>query len=269
MSSEFRSLDMETSNVPVWCELGIQDSTLLLRVPIEAQAYLEAQLRAPGEFRAVQFLTEACNADSFIPPRGGAWGFDGALSQGDETDGWIEHSAPLPTPSQSAKTWSRRRKLSASLQIPCMLLDLTGVETTTNRAQLMLVEMEIARAREPHGAPISAKFSQQFCRWVAHILGDQEGIYDYEPVSDAMKKAFAHMCESTPYMDQRFQAQLRSPGRIDLTCPGDRTSLNPTYAPSDSSGYEIHPHNVDDTLQQLTLLAGLAKLHELARADGF
>jgi hypothetical protein len=64
---------------------------------------------------------------------------------------------------------------------------------------------------------------------------------------------------------------VESDGRPIITCPGnacdfavypDGVDLGESYPK------EMHSHNVDTPTQQLSLLYGLACLHDLARADG-
>jgi hypothetical protein len=88
-----------------------------------------------------------------------------------------------------------------------------------------------------------------------------------EAVVDAMKKADNHMWPSdTRY--GRFGALFRKPKWLNLDVPGDACGLDPGGYHDESlgHGYTLHPHNVDSSLQQLTFLAGLEKLHDLVRA---
>lgn len=61
-----------------------------------------------------------------------------------------------------------------------------------------------------------------------------------------------------------FRASVHNEdGWLNITCPGNGCGLNPGSLGIDPGrGYEFSSHNVDSPHQQLTLLAGLAALHE-------
>jgi hypothetical protein len=88
-----------------------------------------------------------------------------------------------------------------------------------------------------------------------------------QPVVDAMKKAYLHMWPEKSTWG-RFGALFRKPKRLDLKVPGDACDLGTEWSNHEGldEGYTLEPHNVDSSLQQLTFIAGLAKLHDLVRA---
>jgi len=86
-----------------------------------------------------------------------------------------------------------------------------------------------------------------------------------------MKKAYNRMWGIEGYNKYDFRADLKSGGGLCMSCPGDACGIHPSSwhdVERDNIGYEFASHNVDNFLQQLTLLSGLACLHDLARKAG-
>ena len=85
----------------------------------------------------------------------------------------------------------------------------------------------------------------------------------------AMKTAHGYMLgrtESSP----RFRASVDSSnGWLRVDCPGDACQIYPSHGDDikEGRGYEFACHNVDTPAQQLTLLAGLAALHDRVRKE--
>lgn len=53
-----------------------------------------------------------------------------------------------------------------------------------------------------------------------------------------------------------------------LNCPGNACGIHPViHWEEGENGYKFSCHNVDTPMQQLTLLAGLATLHDKARQE--
>ncbi len=66
-----------------------------------------------------------------------------------------------------------------------------------------------------------------------------------------------------------FRAQVDGEkGWLNVQCPGSGCGLCPSHHGIERGrGYEFDSHNVDSPIQQLTLLAGLAALHDRARRE--
>jgi hypothetical protein len=65
----------------------------------------------------------------------------------------------------------------------------------------------------------------------------------------------------------QFRVHTRAPKKIFFNIPGDACDLSPECFVDQhhEGGYWLVPHNVDSSIQQLTFLMGLAKLHDLVR----
>lgn len=83
-------------------------------------------------------------------------------------------------------------------------------------------------------------------------------------MEDAMRKAYVRMLRAD-YLDSlSFRASVENErGWLNVSCPGSACGLHPTdHFMRDGYGFEFSSHNVDTPAQQLTLLAGLAALHD-------
>ncbi len=78
------------------------------------------------------------------------------------------------------------------------------------------------------------------------------------------------MWDSDSFSRHSFQADLKNGGGLCMSCPGDACGIHPSdwYDVGKESGYRFSCHNTDNYMQQLTLLSGLACLHDLARKAG-
>lgn len=85
----------------------------------------------------------------------------------------------------------------------------------------------------------------------------------FPDVEEAMKKvwekSFGHLAD---FEKDYFQADTRK-GMLILNVPGDACGICPDHW-EDESGYGFGDHNVDHPVHALTLLAGLAALHDNA-----
>lgn len=89
-------------------------------------------------------------------------------------------------------------------------------------------------------------------------------------VENAMVVAFDRMLGLRPYRKQDFFASIAdNKGWLNIGCPGDACELHPAdhFRSGLTEGYDFTCHNVDTPMQQLTLVAGLAALHDLARKE--
>lgn len=86
----------------------------------------------------------------------------------------------------------------------------------------------------------------------------------------AMKTAYKRMFGPDHIDEYSFHAYVAYKGGwLNVGCPGNACGLNPTSqgVTEKGKGYEFACHNVDTPAQQITLLAGLAALHDKARKE--
>lgn len=123
---------------------------------------------------------------------------------------------------------------------------------------------------DEHFSPafIEGWFSNRLTQWLVNI-----GVHEAFPsVITAMQDTYVKLYDvpkHVPLHHHEFEAQS-SNGNIMLSCQGNRCGINPEpHALNEiTEGYPFGCHNVDTLEQQLTLLAGLAAFHDLARKSG-
>mgnify|MGYP001601839880 CR=1 FL=1 len=91
-------------------------------------------------------------------------------------------------------------------------------------------------------------------------------------ISTAMRTTWKAIIDARYKPSTRdFYTQITSDGRFSLNCPGNACDLSiypdQIFRGDSNSPVQFSCHNLDSAHQQLALLAGLAKLCELARKD--
>lgn len=136
----------------------------------------------------------------------------------------------------------------------------------TNSASPQLLSVETMFKQDMHGSSLWGKYSVPLVNWLGG-LGRWKRTELLEMVR-AMRIAYTHMAGRV-YSDIAFQAVVENNrGWLNVSCPGNACDLNPdSHEWKHGEGYEFSSHNVDSPIQQLTLLAGLAALHDWARKE--
>jgi len=189
-----------------------------------------------------------------------ALGFNGVLREF-EADDEIVWAADLPDLKVDGQVAGMR--LSATLWIVFNRLMAVAPDDGETRLQLMTVDVAARPRMDLHGFPLSAKFSMAMVNWLGR---NPEPSFTLPEIEAVLRDAWETLWPSMAATE--FRAFIRAPGDVFLGCPGNATGLGPNqmaqYRDADE-GYELECHNVDGPLQQLTLLAGLARLNEHAR----
>lgn len=161
--------------------------------------------------------------------------------------------------------------LRSSLHLLTTALWLFEGDTEWKDRQLMVVEciyLPVDPDRYQCNGSLSVTLAPEVMSWISKwISAHSEGQHIPEVIS-AMKGASEYMWEGSSKYG-RFGALCRKPKWLNLDVPGDACGLDPSdyYDESLEKGYTLQPHNVNSPLQQLTFLVGLARLHDLIRAD--
>ena len=144
----------------------------------------------------------------------------------------------------------------------------------TNRFQLFTVSTRCV-PEFPYGHAMQGYVFPAFRRWLIHAAATVE----LSMVETALRQAghallqFDTKKEEREYrklMDCMFRAYIYADGRFVLTCPGNACdiAIYPDSMPTDvEHACNFSCHNLDTATQQLTLLAGLAALSDLARRE--
>lgn len=137
-----------------------------------------------------------------------------------------------------------------------------GPEDPPDKAQLLTLQT-ITRPGA-HGGSLGGMLSIPLVMWLSRFPANTA----FRFVEGAMKIAYWRMFGQKKYTMQEFRAWLRDDfGGLLLDCPGDACGLHPSdhFHSRSLRGYAFSCHNVDTAAQQLTLIAGLAALCDLAR----
>ena len=71
------------------------------------------------------------------------------------------------------------------------------------------------------------------------------------------------------FYNESFKAFVQKEARLIIDCPGDACGIHPDIYFEGVGGGSFGCHNVDQMFQQLSLLAGLSKVHSMAREAGY
>ncbi len=141
----------------------------------------------------------------------------------------------------------------------------------SNRQQLMTFTTRCEHVVMGWGHIISGYAYPALRAWLSNrgIRGDNDPL---SSVRDAMKIAYVHLNpEHAELLVGMCDARLHSSGRFLLECPGNACDVaiypDNDFGPETDGPTQISCHNLDSAMQQLTLLVGLAALHQLAEAD--
>ncbi len=252
----------EREIIPAWYELSVKDEkTLLIRIHVAAMDRLEKIKKN------LPIVTdyEKLSTDSFTEFKiGKSWGFGEVLisCKSDHKD-WLAYECILPV-LRSDKT--NILGLRSTLAMLFTTLWLFEESTDCKRPQLMVVDNFVVGGYLWGGA-LNVTLTPTVIAYLSKIPNN----FCLTDVEKAMIRADAHMWperKSSSYFHY-FQALCRQPKWINFTVPGNACGLDPDgyYDTSLDRGYSLGPHNTDTSLQQLTLLVGLAKLQDLIRKD--
>ena len=133
---------------------------------------------------------------------------------------------------------------------------------------LQLISFDLGMIQESfYGFPISGFFHKDLVAWVSKSPCES----GFAEVNDAMHGVYSHMTNLREKF-YGYHSTFREDGSIHLSCPGDACGIDPehnklSHLKGELVGYRFVPHNTDNAIQQLTILAGLAKLEDMAREN--
>ena len=284
---------IERQNVLCWYELSWLEKALTLVIRVHLSAMPELAIATPKSPIVPGFMEEFGFKKFVNDPKTG-FGFDGAIIGKGKIGEFFEFHIPVPKvrvetdkpchtcngkgkhpyhhhdkcPScdggkkEHEHLWEKPYAISASLTVLFMLLQ-ADAKSDYHLPQLMTVTTITQHGQ--HGGSLGGRYSKALCGWLASFK---------TPVSCAeMEKAMAltydHMLGLRFGNHHSIHAHLPyGNGWLNVSCPGDACGLNPSHGSvREGEGYQFSCHNTDTAAQQLTLLAGLAALHDLARKE--
>ena len=159
--------------------------------------------------------------------------------------------------------YSTANAISATFTLFTMQAEYFQGQTSAPFPQLLTVSTHT----QPNmgGGSLHGMYGIPLCRFLCR-LGERVRIPEME---QAMLTAYRYMLEPASYDtgNYDFRAQVERKGWLNVSCPGEACGLHPAHELVEGRGYEVTSHNVDSPAQQITLLAGLAALHDQARRE--
>lgn len=137
--------------------------------------------------------------------------------------------------------------------------------TSPDRAQLMEVDLSYRFDRDMHRCPISATLGSHVTQWLKTASRDARSQIE-DSVLKAMRAAYASIMKKPDDPHERFLMEIND-RVIVLQVPGDASTLSGREEGPDR-GMELASHNVDASVQQLSLLAGLGAFCAALRTLG-
>lgn len=164
--------------------------------------------------------------------------------------------------------WKKAYAISASFTVLLIILNVMTLqfpekETSCPQPQLMTIQTSTQPGQ--HGGSLHGEYGVSLCGWLSS-LGRNTIVLE---MVEAMKIAYGRMLDWDGFYTDSFRARVDyENGWLNVSCPGDACGLHPSHGSvTKDQGYEFSCHNVDSPTQQLTLLAGLAALHDKARKE--
>ncbi|MDO8498232.1 MAG: hypothetical protein Q7S44_00355 [bacterium] len=292
-TSEIR--DISLRDLPCWYELSWIESgpTLVLRIH---EDFIENAYQMTPNSPIIRALAQDLDLGNFSGDFQGHIGFEEALKNQGKKDGFTEFALAVPQIKRitdqecqwcggsgqddlrdweclrcegSGKgyemDWHQAYTASASLTAFTVLLRLSEKDTSTLFPQLLT--FQTITQKDMHGGSLGAEVSFPLRQWLSRYAGSNT----LPEVTRAMMATYDQMFGLKDLDEYCFQMIIREDGALMMDCPGNASGLHPDHQAINGIdrgyGYELACHNVDSPAQQLTLLAGLAALHDKARKE--
>ena len=162
--------------------------------------------------------------------------------------------------------WDRKmaRAISANFTMMFLLLDFLEIKTSSNKFQLMTLTTNTIKD-DCYGSPIGGAISSQLKEWLAKSYKEEFP----EVIKAAMTVEQKMLGKRHTSKDYYYNFRVIENGKIDLVVPGDACDLyvDGFVRTEPGLGYELSCHNTDTPYQQMSLLAGMAALHQKAQKE--
>ena len=188
------------------------------------------------------------------------FGFDGAFRLVGCEYGFKIFKAELPEVFQKKHIYVHTPAYAISASLNLALRSLSYFQESTEAKDLQLFTVNLCTASEAHGGEFSGMYSVSLAKW----LSDRRGYIN--EMGTAMHQAHTHMLKDN-YADYDFCASVGKDGWLNVSCPVASFHPSADFRPGGpfqerTTGYKFSSHNIDSPAKQLTLLAGLAALHD-------
>ena len=144
-------------------------------------------------------------------------------------------------------------------------------DSDAKRTQLLQVESSYSKeAHGFHGAPMGGKSAPALRKWMERRYPKRSHL---RTVEEAMRDVYVHLNDffrregmSKRSLEGSFGAYIGQKGSFSLNTLGNACDVSTMdwWNVEDNRGHRLGCHNLDTTLQQVSLLAGFAALHDMA-----
>lgn len=281
-------------DVPCWFELSWQEKECAIVLRLHKQ-FVDSVPDIRQNTPIVIVMKKQFNFESFEGSLRNGFGFEKSFVCGGEKDDFFIHRISVPKIKIFTKEkchhcqgsgkhpnfkkekcsschgerreheydWKSAHAISASFTLFSMFARYNEVVTSCPFPQLLTFSTITDVGH--HGGSLGGEYSLILCKWLAQFPENSR----LPEMEKPMMQAYDRMLGLRDYDKHSFRSHLPyGNGWLNVSCPGDACSLHPSSGSlSADEGYRFDCHNVDTPMQQLTLLAGLAGLHDLARKE--
>ncbi len=255
----------EHDPIPAWYKISSRHEGKGITLSVHRTALEEMRAIDWEKAPIAPDLKKSYGLPDFTPPNDGDWGFGNAMKSVESEDpSWVVWDIPFPVlkPKSREDPASGVVTIRASLYIASTALSIFKGDTGWHTNQLIEIKNICLPQKDQWACgSLSATLTPDAIRW----LKKQEHNSELLPVVKEMKAADQYLWPHNSDRMYWFRAHCRQPKWINFTIPGNACGLDPDgyYDEKSDDGYKLVPHNVDSSLQQLTFLVGLAKLHDM------
>lgn len=263
--------DICSEEIPAWHELSWSPEQGLL-VKVHRVYARDLLPRWTGEIPIVKALAsdKILQLDPYVAPPASNWGFGGVLQQLPDEQPFTVWKADLPCvrnrEDQFGFVWGPAYNISATLAILLGGLFFSHNDLTWQSPRQQLVTCRLGIHSDPSDHFLLVRLSKKLVVWLSGFPEDTT----LPSVTQAMSGVYFKMLpdeRSQIVAKLELRAYIAQPGWLHFNVPGNRCGLDPDFNASIDRGYELQPHNVDNPVQQLALLVGIAALCDLYRAE--
>lgn len=284
-------------NIPCWYELSFRENYPAIVLRLHRDLVKQMPI-VKNDVPFIASFIQEFKFNSFNGDLTGDFGFNGSFVRGQSKDDeFIELIVKIPTIKKPAGKctfcngsgrdkylrteciscdgsgkgydfdWQTAYAISASFTTFFHLISCPEQETSSSLMQLLVVQT--ITVRDMHGGSLGGKYGVSLVKWLGSLWAS--GNSEMHEMTNAMKVVYKKLFKKVDVFDchQTWAKVEDQRGWLNVSCPGDACGLQPSfdYSLREGRGYEFDCHNVDNPMQQITLLAGLAALHDKARKE--
>lgn len=255
-------------SIPAWYQIGIYtDTTLVIKIHPKAKSLLD---KLKGEAPIISAYKQKFNLTEFIPPSEKRWGFGQMIETRPDQKGWAVYHCPLPIVKRRSDEQALNRSAEATVRssLSLFFLALQGQpkESTEHDVPQLIIIDYLSVEQGMSGGAISATLSSGMFPYLAN-----PSTRSLKSIEAAMKTAYEYVWQdeaSRKHLAGEFKVRHEEPAKIHLSVPSHGSGLiadsNSAIYKGPDRGYRLVPHSLDSGPQQMAILMGLARLHELA-----